>query len=124
MEIEQDFYEGQKEKEQESIKGITGTVTSYTFTNVSYPCIIFKRGVQLPKHKLTVLKNMINAGNHESKDVSLYFDSKDGTYKMGALSGLQVEAFLDLVGLDSLVGYYEDGTELSGSKIYTLGTIL
>lgn len=124
MVVEQDFYEGQVDEQVEERKGITGTVTPYTFTNVAYPCIVFKDDVQLPKHKLTVLKNMVESGKKENKDISLYFNTSDGTFKMGSLSGLQVESFLDLVGVDSLVGFYEDGTQLLGSKLYTLGIML
>jgi hypothetical protein len=91
---------------------------------MSYPCIIFKDNVQLPKHKLTVLKNMVNSGKREKKDISLYFRTTEGMFKMGSLSGYQVESFLDLMGLEVVVGYYEEGMLLEGGKLYTLGTVL
>lgn len=103
----------------DDIRGITDEVTELTFTNMEYPCIVFKEGVSYKKHQWRILSNMVKAVA-EDKDTALYFPDSTGLVKMGMLSGRQVESFLDLVGLDNVYAYYSKDLRLEGSKIYTL----
>ena len=103
-------------------KGITGEVTSYAYTNLAYPCFMFKQGFTCERHKMKVLSNMINAKGY-NKDIAIYFREGEDTFKIGAISGQQVSFLLDIIGLDNLEGYYDDGTKLEGSKMYVLCSV-
>jgi len=122
---EDEFYDDYNEGEISEIKGITDTVTDYTYTNLNYPCIVFKDGISIERHKVNVISNMVKGSiKGIDKDISLYF-SKDGQmYKLGSISGSQVSNFLDIVGLDNVSAYLSDKEELKGSLIYTLCTML
>lgn len=116
------FYgEGNDESKVKDIQGITDTVTDYTYTNLEYPCIMLKEGFTCPKHKMKVISNMVKTTS-DDKDISLYFVESGELFKIGMLGGLQVSSFIDIVGVENLVGYFLDGTKLEGSKIYTLCT--
>lgn len=120
VDSELEFYEGGEVEETHEIEGITGNVTDYTFTDMSCPCIIFNKGFQTEKHKFQVIQNMVsNIG--KNKDISVYFINKSNELlKIGTLSGYQVSSLIDMVGRENLRGYYDDGSELKGSLIYTL----
>lgn len=115
---EEDF--GEKSVE---MQGITGKVTPYTFTGVTYPCVLFKEDFNCPRHKLTVISNMVKSGGKLNKDISIYFLQKGDVFKIGSLSGFQINAFIDLVGKENLTGFYDKDTQLSGDKLYTLNTV-
>lgn len=113
-----------EDSEVEDIKGITDTVTDYTFTGLKYPSILFKEGTTLEKHKVQVISNMVKSVSPGiEKDISLYF-IKDGyqLYRMGAINGMQVSSLIDIVGRDNLIGFSDEGKELKNSLIYTLCT--
>lgn len=115
-----EFYgDGTDESEVKDIHGITDTVTEYSYSNLQYPCIIFVEGFKCPKHKMQVLSNMIKSKGI-IKDIALYFRQTDGVYKIGEIGGIQVNSLLDCIGVDSLLGFYDEATELSGSKLYAL----
>lgn len=119
-EIYDDYDENSNAKE---IQGITDTVTDYTYTKLSYPCIILKKGTKLEKHKVQVISNMVKSSTVGLvKDIAIYFDNDD-LYKLGLISGLQVSPLIEIVGLDSLVAYADKDTQLTGSMIYALCTI-
>lgn len=101
------------------IEGITDKVTEFTFTKLAYPCIVLKEGFNCAKHQLKVISNMVKAAG-EDKDINLYFIDKGTTYKMGKLSGMQMSSFLDIVGTDNIIGFYDDGTRLEKDRIYVL----
>lgn len=105
------------------LKGIEGKVTNFTYTELSYPYIVFGSAFKSPKHKMNVVSNMVKSGILSNKDISLYVEYENGLYKIGMLSGLQVGSFLDLVGLDGLYGYLDENTKLSGDRLYVLSTI-
>lgn len=107
----------------QEINGISGTVTDFTFTNLSYPCIVFKDGFTCPKHQMQVISNMVKTVN-DVKDISLYFVENNELYKIGMISGLQVSSFLEIIGTDNVYGYYDKDTRLENSKLYTLCTVL
>ena len=118
------IYEGYSENsEAKEIKGITDTVTDYTYTGLTYPCIIFKRGIKLEKHKVQVISNMVKSSTTGLlKDISLYFDN-DELYKLGMISGVQVSPLIEIVGVENLVAFVDENTKLDASLIYTLCTV-
>lgn len=116
-----DFYE-ESEDEEVVLQGVTGKVTSYTFTNMSYPCIIFKPTFSCQNHQLRVIQNMIKSGNRSLKDIAVYFAKETELFKVGELSGLQIGALLDMVGVDCLDGYFDESSPISGSLLYSLCT--
>lgn len=120
-EDESSFYEDCGESS-EDVEGITGQVSSFTFTNINYPCFIFKKGSEIPKYKLRIVANMVKSGNMQDKDTSLYFMQNGDLYKIGSLSGLQIMGFIDLIGIDNLIGYASKDEKLEGSSLYCLCT--
>lgn len=120
-EDESSFYDGCKESS-EDVEGITGQVSSFTFTNINYPCFIFREGSEIPKYKLRIVANMVKSGNMQDKDTSLYFMQNGDLYKIGSLSGLQIMGFIDLIGIDNLIGYASKDEKLEGSSLYCLCT--
>ena len=117
------IFEGYSENDGlKEIKGITDSVTGYTYTNLSYPCIVFKQGIQLEKHKVSVISNMVKSkAVGLVKDTSLYFITDDDQmFKIGMINGMQVGSLIDIAGRDNLTGFAEDGKELKDSLIYTL----
>lgn len=124
--VEHEFYKDYDEdKNPEHIKGITDVVTNYTYTNMLYPCIVFKKGFKLEKHKVNVILNMIKMNARGiTKDISLYYYKKDGSMmKMGNIGGIQVMPLLDIVNRSSLEAYLDKDTELKDGLIYTLCSI-
>ena len=122
------FYgEENDETKVKEVKGITDKVTEYVYTNLSDPCIIFKKGFSCPKHQMKVLSNMVKSQG-VPKDITLYFEKDMGTaeseiYKLGMISGLQVDSLLSIFDLEKLVGFYDENTVLEGSKLYVLCSI-
>lgn len=123
-----EFYgEGTDDTEVQEVKGITDQVTEYVYTNLSYPCIIFKKNFSCPKHQMKVLSNMVQS-HGVTKDITLYFEKDNGTaesdlFKIGMISGLQVDSLLSIFDLQNLIGFYSEGILLEGDKLYTLRTI-
>lgn len=123
MSDEFNFYgEGTDDVKETKIKGITGDVTDFTYTNVSFPCLLFNDDFSCPKHKLTVIQNMVNS-TVGTKDISIYFRDKGDLYKIGMIDGLQVSAFLEVVGEENVTGYFDEKTKLTNSMLYTLCSI-
>lgn len=104
------------------VKGVTEDVTDFTFANVEYPCIIFKEGFSVPKHQLNVVSNMVKSCI-STKDISLYYSKDSDLYKIGMIDGKQVNAFLEVIGIDKVFGFYDKNTRLEGNLLYTLSTI-
>lgn len=119
---EEDFYGGDEEAIPADVKGVSDSVSSYTYTNLSYPCILFKEGFACPKHQLTVISNMVNSKGID-KDISIYFNKEGDLFKIGSISGRQLNAFLEIVGTDVVYGYYDAETRLKDDLLYTLCTI-
>ena len=105
--------------EVEDLHGMTDKVSEFTFTNLEYPCIVFKEGFTCKNHKWRIIANMVKAID-SSKDTALYYRDNGGLVKMGMLSGRQIESFLDLVGLENVSAFYDENTTLTGGKIYSL----
>lgn len=117
------FYGSEAEESQKTeIKGITGDVTDFTYTNLEYPCIVFNDDFKCPKHQLTVIKNMVNS-TIGGKDISLYFRNEGDLFKIGMIDGLQVTAFLEVVGLSNVKGFFSKDVKLENDRLYTLCTV-
>lgn len=111
-----------EEAEENSVKdihGITDKVSKYTYTKLEYPCIIFKSGFTCPQHQMNVISNMVRTSSPD-KDTALYFENDSKLFKLGKLSGTQVDPLLELIGVENLVGYYDENTRLEGDRLYTL----
>lgn len=118
-----EFYgEGTDEQSEVKVKGITGDVTDFTYTGLEYPCIVFNDDFKCPKHQLNVISNMVNS-SVGFKDISLYFVNKGELFKIGAINGMQVNAFLDIVGISNVKGFFDKLTKLEDSMLYTLCTV-
>ena len=116
-----DYSEGSEVKE---IKGITDTVTDYTYTGLSYPCVMMKEGIQLERHKIQVVSNIVKSNAAGVvKDIALYFNNNDQIYKLGNIAGNQVSSLIDIIGRNKLTAFLSEGKELKGSLIYTLCTV-
>lgn len=118
--LEKDFYDSEEEEVNVDIPGITDKVVNYTYTGMKYPCIILKSGFKCPEHKMLVLSKMVKMGSAETKDISLYFAEGSDLYKIGMLSGMQDKPFLDVVGVENIMAFYDNGMELLGDKVYVL----
>lgn len=114
------FYGEDEVKENIDIKGITDIVSKYIFVGMVFPCICMKEDLQLPKYKWEGVSRMVK-GNAEGKDITVYMKRSGEMYSLGKLSSIQVTPFLELVGLDNLVGYGVDEKEIVGDRLYALG---
>lgn len=103
------------------IHGITDVVTSYTYTKLDYPCLVFKKNFRCEKHKMRIVGNMVNSESTD-KDISLYFQNGEDLYKLGKIGGRQVDSLISIVGEENLEGFYDDGTPLVGDRLYVLCT--
>lgn len=121
MGIDEEIFEGYEEGKVKELKGVTDTVTDTAFTNLEYPAIVFKDGIKLPSHQAKVISGMVKSTSQfGAKDIGLYLQQGGELYKMGAISGLQVESLLTITGVENIIGFYSDGSELVGDRIYTL----
>ena len=125
IDFENNIYDGYSEDDEvKEIKGITDAVTDYTYTDIAFPCIIFKSGLRLEKHKVKVISNMVkSATGSVVKDITLYFAKGKDLYKMGMISGVQVGSLIEMVNLGCIEAYYDKDTKLEGSLIYSLCSI-
>lgn len=121
MSEEFDFYEGNEEGKEEvrDVKGLTDTVSKYVYNNMEFPCICLKEDIKLPKHKWVIISKLVKQGSSD-KNISIYMLRGGEMFKAGSLSGLQVKAFIDIIGLDNLFGYFNKDKELIGDRLYVL----
>ena len=117
---EDDVYEGEQDTGDTDIEGITDSVTSFVFKNIEYPCVVLNDDFVCPKHKLEALSRMVKMSDREIKDIALYMKDGDDLYKLGALSGIQMKAFYQIIGTENVTVFYEEGKELVGDKKYVL----
>lgn len=118
-----DFYEGNSidNDSVEDIRGITDRVSKYVFGDMVYPCICLREDIKLPRHKWNIISKLVKQGNG-SKNICFYIIRKGEVYKAGALSGTQVKAVIDIIGLDNLFGFFSEGRELIGDRLYVLSS--
>lgn len=100
------------------IKGITDSVSQYVFSDMEYPCICLKDNLVLPKHKWAVISKLAQSGT--DKKIALYISRNGELFKIGHLSGVQVKPFIDVIGLENMIGYHSENKELLGDRIYVL----
>ena len=117
---EEDFYGRESEEVISEIKGVTDEVVNYTYTNLSYPCIMINEDFTCPEHQMIVISKMVKMSSREDKDIALYFNIKGELYKVGMLSGYQIKALIDIVGIENLKAFYSEGKLLEGDKVYVL----
>ena len=117
---EEDFYGEESEEVHTEIKGITDDVVNYVYTNMSYPCIIIMEDFKCPEHQMIVISKMVKMSSREDKDITLYFNMKGELFKVGMLSGYQIKALIDIVGLENMSAFYDEGMELKDDKVFVL----
>ena len=103
------------------IKGVTDEVSKFVFTNIEYPCICLKADIMLPTYKWEVIAKLVKQGV-VSKNISIYMLRNGELFKAGSLSGLQVKAFIDIVGIENLFGFHNRDIRLDGDKLYVLAS--
>ena len=117
-----DFYgDSANEEVVKDIRGITDEVSKYVYSNLSYPCIVLRENISFPKYKWVAISKLVKQGD-ASKNISFYILRNNEILKAGSLSGLQIKAFIDIVGLDNLFGYYNKDKVLEGDKLYVLSS--
>lgn len=122
---EEELYDGYEEGQVKELKGVTDTVTDTAFTTLDFPAIVFKDGMKLPTHQAKVISSMVkSSAQFGAKDIGLYLQHGSDLFKMGSISGLQVDSLLTITGTDKVIGFYSDGSKLEGNKIYTLCTFM
>lgn len=121
MSDEFDFYEdgGNEEEVVRDIKGLTDTVSKFVYSSMTFPCICLKEDIKLPKHKWLIISKLVKQGS-EDKNISVYMIRGGELFKAGSLSGLQIKAFIDIIGIENLFGYYNKDKELKGDRLYVL----
>lgn len=116
------FYGSEAEKDEvKDIQGITDEVSKFVFSSMEFPCVCLKADIALPKHKWVVISKLVKQGT-SSKNISFYIIRNGETFKAGSLSGLQIKAFIDMVGIDNLFGYHNKDRKLVGDRLYALAS--
>lgn len=114
------FYGEENEQEEvKDIKGVTDEVSKYVYSDMKFPCICLNADIKLPKHKWIVISKLVKQGTVE-KDIAVYMIRNGELFKVGSLSGVQIKAFIDIVGIKNISGYYNKSTKLEGDKVYVL----
>lgn len=110
------IYEGYSE----TTKGeMEESVSRYAKAGLNFPCLVIKKGFNAQKHRWMLISNIVKSS--KKSDVGLYLDQGDKKMKLGTVGGSQVRTLIEILGEDNLSGYYDDGRELTGSKLFVLG---
>lgn len=110
------IYEGYSE----TTKGeMEESVSRYAKAGLNFPCLVIKKGFNAQKHRWMLISNIVKSS--KKSDVGLYLDNGDKKMKLGTVGGSQVRTLIEILGEDNLSGYYDDGRELTGSKLFVLG---
>lgn len=110
------IYEGYSE----TTKGeMEESVSRYVKADLNFPCLVIKQGFNAQKHRWMLISNIVKSS--KKSDVGLYLDNGDKKMKLGTVGGSQVRTLIEILGEDNLSGYYDDGRELVGSKLFVLG---
>lgn len=116
-----DFYDDESEEEVvKDIKGVTDSVSKFIYTDMEFPCICLKPDIILPKHKWKIISKL--AKPDADKNISLYIIRQGDIFKIGSLSGIQIKAFIDIIGLENMTGFHSKDKELIGDKLYVLSS--
>lgn len=117
------FYGEEAEKEEvRDIKGVTDEVSKFVYTDMKFPCICLNADIKLPKHKWLIISKLVKQGGSSEKDISVYMIRDGELYKAGALSGIQIKSFIDIIGLENMFGYQNKKIKLLGDKLYVLSS--
>lgn len=95
------------------------SVSRYAKAGLNFPCLVIKKGFNAQKHRWMLISNIVKSS--KKSDVGLYLDNGDKKMKLGTVGGSQVRTLIEILGEDNLSGYYDDGRELTGSKLFVLG---
>ena len=95
------------------------SVSRYAKAGLNFPCLVIKKGFNAQKHRWMLISNIVKSS--KKSDVGLYLDNGDKKMKLGTIGGSQVRTLIEILGEDNLSGYYDDGRELTGSKLFVLG---
>lgn len=95
------------------------SVSRYAKAGLNFPCLVIKKGFNAQKHRWILISNIVKSS--KKSDVGLYLDQGDKKMKLGTVGGSQVRTLIEILGEDNLSGYYDDGRELVGSKLFVLG---
>lgn len=110
------IYEGYSE----TTKGeMEESVSRYAKAGLNFPCLVIKKGFNAQRHRWMLISNIVKSS--KKSDVGLYLDQGDKKMKLGTVGGSQVRTLIEILGEDNLSGYYDDGRELTGSKLFVLG---
>ena len=119
-----EVYEDERDFEQ---KGLTGNVSRYTLTKMSYPCYILcssdEKPIQL--HSIEVLKKMLPTSEIYDESIansliSIYFNQGGRTAKVGCIQPSQVKTFLKLFEDCDVDCFLDKDTQLKGMYMYVL----
>ena len=75
--------------------------------------------IKLPKHKWLIISKLVKQGS-EDKNIAVYLIRNGELYRAGSLSGVQIKAFIDILGIENLFGYYNKDKRLDGDRLYVL----
>lgn len=95
------------------------SVSRYAKAGLNFPCLVIKKGFNAQMHRWMLISNIVKSS--KKSDVGLYLDNGDKKMKLGTVGGSQVRTLIEILGEDNLSGYYDDGRELVGSKLFVLG---
>ena len=110
------IYEGYSE----TTKGeMAESVSRYAKAGLNFPCLVIKKGFNAQKHRWMLISNIVKSS--KKSHVGLYLDQGDKKMKLGTVGGSQVRTLIEILGEDNLSGYYDDGRELAGGKLFVLG---
>ena len=110
------IYEGYSETSKGEMEE---SVSRYAKADLNFPCLVIKQGFNAQKHRWMLISNIVKSS--KKSDVGLYLDNGDKKMKLGTVGGSHVRTLIEILGEDNLSGYYDDGRELVGSKLFVLG---
>lgn len=121
-----------------SKKGITGQVTSYSYTTREYPYILLENLTSASKSKLIALRGIItppatseyisrvtdgntHLSNPDDKRYHIYTELKGDVYEMGTVTSSRLSSVIDSIGLSNISKVVLDkDTVIMGDMIYSL----
>ena len=97
-------------------------VERYSSTTLSYPCFILDSRTEFPKHVISALSRMIESSLSLENLIKIYIRNGEELLSLGGISSVQVKATIDLLGRESIEGYFSKDYPLSGDLIYVLSS--
>lgn len=104
--------------------GLTGEVSSFGSSSMSYPCVILEEGFERVKHVMDTLQGFLQPMKGLPKTVEVYAGVNEELLSIGGLTKGQVKPFLSLLEKDGEWGdmkfFLNGDLELEGDMIYVL----